>query len=128
MATAVTHGISVTVQSRYEPAHSHPGEGRFLFSYRITIANRGHDTVRLLRRRWSIIDSLAPPREVEGPGVVGETPVLAPGETHTYTSACDLRSGIGRMEGSYLMERLEDGHLFRAKIPAFVLQHPPMGN
>jgi ApaG protein len=80
--------------------------------------------VRLLRRHWYITDSLAPPREVEGPGVVGETPAIAPGDTYTYASLCDLRSGAGRMRGTYLMHRISDGQRFVVDIPAFDLVYP----
>ena len=128
MPTAVTEGIRITVQSAFEEAHSDPRAGRYLFSYRITISNTGRDTVQLLRRHWTIHDSLAPVREVEGPGVVGETPVIAPGTSYTYASACDLRSGLGRMEGSYLMRRTADDRRFRVRVPAFDLVHPVIDN
>jgi ApaG protein len=128
MATAVTHGIHVTVKAAYEPAHSDPRAAHYLFSYRVTITNTGRETVRLLRRHWFISDSLGPTREVEGPGVVGETPVLPPGEHFTYSSACDLRSGLGQMRGSYLMERTHDGTRFRVEIPAFLLHFPHSSN
>ena len=128
MSTAVTQGIRITARPRYEAAQSDPRAGRYFFSYRITITNRSNDTVRLQRRHWIIRDSLAAMREVEGPGVVGETPVLEPGEEYTYSSACDLRSGFGRMEGTYLMERLKDGHLFSVTIPEFQLSFPLAAN
>lgn len=128
MATAVTHDIHVTVKAVYEPAHSDPRAAHYLYSYRVTITNTGRDTVKLLRRHWYISDSLAAPREVEGPGVIGETPVLAPGEHFTYSSACDLRSGLGRMYGNYLMERTQDGKRFRVEIPAFLLHFPYISN
>lgn len=128
MGTAVTHGIQVSVKAVYEPALSDPRAAHYLFSYQVTIENTGRDTVKLLRRHWIISDSLAPQREVEGPGVVGETPVLGPGERFTYSSACDLRSGIGRMHGSYLMERVGDGQRLRVKIPAFKMFFPYSAN
>lgn len=121
MGTAVTHGIRVTARARYEPAHSDPKVGRFLFSYRITITNRGTDAVQLMRRHWVIRDSLSGIREVEGPGVVGETPTLQPGDEFSYSSACDLRSGFGRMDGTYLMRRLNHGSEFSVEIPAIQL-------
>lgn len=117
MGTAVTHGIRVTARARYEPAHSDPKVGRFLFSYRITISNRGSDAVQLMRRHWVIRDSLSGAREVEGPGVVGETPTLQPGDEFSYSSACDLRSGFGRMSGTYLMRRLHDDSELRVEVP-----------
>ncbi len=124
MSTSVTHGIRISAQPRFEPAHSDPKAGRFLFSYRITITNTGEHPVQLLRRHWHIWDSLAPGREVEGAGVVGETPVIGPGERYTYGSYCDLRSGIGRMHGSYRMRRVDTGETFEVRIPAFVLLYP----
>lgn len=128
MGTTVTHGIKVSVQARFEPAHSDARVAQYLFSYLVTIENRGRDTVKLLRRHWFITDSLNAPREVEGPGVIGETPVLAPGEQFSYSSACDLGSTIGRMRGSYLMERQSDGRHFSVKIPEFLLLYPPSAN
>ncbi|MGV3637462.1 MAG: Co2+/Mg2+ efflux protein ApaG [Flavobacteriales bacterium] len=124
MSTAVTHDIGVTARSRFEPVHSDPKVGRFIFSYRITIINHGRDTVRLKSRHWSIRDSLAPSREVEGPGVVGETPTLAPGESFSYSSACDLRSGYGAMNGTYRMVRLNDATEFDVVIPEMMLRYP----
>jgi ApaG protein len=124
VSTAVTHDILITAEPTFEEAHSDARVGRFLFSYRITIANQGRDSVRLLRRHWIITDSLHLQSEVEGPGVVGATPVLASGASFTYTSACDLRSSLGRMRGTYLMERIRDGHRFRVTIPEMVLCFP----
>lgn len=128
MGIAVSHGIRVTAHVRFEPAHTDPHAARFIFSYRITIANRSEQTVQLMRRHWIIRDSLAAVREVEGPGVVGETPVLKPGEEYSYSSACDLRSGFGRMDGTYLMRRTDDGAEFRVEIPTMQLVHPGAAN
>lgn len=128
MYTAVTQGIRVSVLAQYEPSESMPSEERFLFSYRITIANRSQRTVQLLRRHWFITDSLAPRTEVEGPGVVGATPVMEPGEQFTYTSYCELRSGFGRMEGTYSMKLIDDGSEFEVVIPAFNLRVPYVAN
>lgn len=128
MSTTVTHDIRVSVRSRFEPVHSDPKAGRFIFSYRITIANKGRSTVQLQRRHWTIRDSLALTREVEGPGVVGETPVLKPGEEFTYSSACDLRSGFGSMDGSYHMVRMDNGEEFDVAIPEFQLHYPYASN
>jgi ApaG protein len=128
MATSVTHGIRISVLPRFEAAHSDTQVGRYMFSYRITITNTGSNTVQLMRRHWHIWDSLGPPREVEGPGVVGETPVLGPGEDYTYSSVCDLRSGIGRMHGTYRMRRTDKEGSFEVRIPAFDLIHPGLLN
>ncbi|MBL7980938.1 MAG: Co2+/Mg2+ efflux protein ApaG [Flavobacteriales bacterium] len=128
MGTATTNGILISAESRFEGAHSDPKAGRFLFSYRIRIANHSSETVQLLRRHWIIKDSLAPVREVEGPGVVGELPVLAPGEEFSYSSACDLRSGLGRMDGTYLMQRANSKERFRVTIPTVHLIYPLAAN
>lgn len=128
MNTTVTQDIKVTVRSRFEPKHSDPRVGRFIFSYRITITNTGKDTVQLKHRHWAIRDSLAALRRVEGPGVVGETPVLHPGEAFTYNSACDLRSGFGRMSGIYRMQRLGTGEQFEVTIPEIALEFPFAAN
>ncbi|MCW5900784.1 MAG: Co2+/Mg2+ efflux protein ApaG [Flavobacteriales bacterium] len=128
MSTAISHDIQVTVRARFDAAHSDPRAGRFVFGYRVTLVNTGRGTVQLLRRQWTITDSLASEREVEGPGVVGQTPVLLPGGSFTYSSACDLRSGLGRMEGSYLMRRMDDGSMFRVRIPPFLLCWPALEN
>jgi ApaG protein len=128
MAILVTNSIAVAVQSRYEQRHSDPAQGKFYFSYRITITNQGQRTVRLLRRHWHIVDTLAVPREVKGPGVVGETPLLAPGAAFTYSSFCDLQSGVGKMEGKYIMRDEDDRQEFEVTIPAFDLLYSWLAN
>lgn len=128
MPVAVTHDIRVSVQARYEPGQGSPADGRYLFSYRITIANNSVRTVQLLARHWVITDSMAPRSQVQGPGVVGEQPVLAPGERYAYTSYCELRSTLGRMEGAYLMRDLADNAEFEVTIPAFTLHLPCAAN
>lgn len=124
MSTTVTHDIEVSARSRYEAVHSDPKVGRFIFSYRITITNHGRGTVRLLSRHWSIRDSLAAHRTVDGPGVVGETPTLEPGGSFSYSSVCDLRSGHGAMQGTYRMLRLNDHTEFDVVIPEMQLHYP----
>jgi ApaG protein len=128
MATAVTHDIRVSVRAHYESAQSDPKAGRFLYNYRITITNHGQRAVQLMRRHWHIADSLGPQREVDGEGVVGETPELAPGDMYSYDSFCDLRSGFGRMVGTYLMRHIDDDSLFEVTIPAFDLRYPFAAN
>ncbi len=128
MATQVTHDIRISVKAEYSHEQSDPKAGRFLFSYRIRIENRGARTVQLLRRHWHIVDSLFEPREVKGPGVVGATPVLATGEHFTYTSFCDLRSAFGRMSGTYTMRHTDDDSGFDVVIPPFELVYPIAAN
>lgn len=126
MATAVTQDIHVTARVRFEPAHSDVRLHRFVFAYHITIVNHGKETVQLLRRQWRIVDGLSPVRIVEGPGVVGETPVLAPGESYSYVSGCDLRGSVGAMNGHYLMQAKATGRQFEVVVPTMMLVHPPV--
>ena len=123
MPSVVTEGIRVSVQSQYLEDRSAPEEGSFAFAYQVTIANEGHGRVQLMRRHWIITDGNGEVREVEGPGVVGEQPVLNAGEEHQYTSGAVLQTPIGTMEGTYEMHE-PDGRTFKAVIPRFQLQKP----
>jgi ApaG protein len=116
--------VRITVHPRYEENLSYAGENCFVFSYHITLENQNDFPVQLLRRHWHIFDSVAIKREVEGPGVVGETPVIQPGEFYTYQSACDLHSMRGSMHGYYSMQRLGDTQVFNVRVPKFRLEVP----
>jgi ApaG protein len=122
--TAVTAGVKVSVLTEYQPSYSSPLQEHFVFTYRIRIENKSEHTVQLLRRQWFIFDSNATVREVEGEGVIGVQPILEPGEVHEYVSGCNLKTSIGKMLGSYLMERQIDGKQFHAEIPEFNLIVP----
>lgn len=124
MVTEVTKGIKVTVETEYQPSYSSPSQYHYVFTYRITIENHGDFTIQLKRRQWHIFDAGFISREVEGEGVVGQQPVLEPGQTHQYVSGCNLKSGIGKMVGTYLMERVVDGTTFPVKIPEFSMVAP----
>lgn len=124
MVSEVTQGVKVSVETEYQPEYSSPGQMHFVFTYRITIENNSQNTVQLLRRQWYIHDANNTNREVEGEGVVGQQPVLEAGQSHTYVSGCNLKSGIGKMFGNYLMERVLDGKKFRVKIPEFTMIAP----
>jgi ApaG protein len=124
MDTTTTQGVKVSVTTNYLPDYSSPAQQHFVFAYKINIENNSEFTVKLLRRHWFIHDSNAVVREVEGEGVVGQQPVLEPGESHEYVSGCNLKTGIGKMRGTYLMERLVDGRQFHVDIPEFVLIVP----
>lgn len=128
MVSEVTDGVKVTVHSEYQPDYSNPLQQHFVFTYRVIIENHSENTVKLLRRYWLIFDSLALVREVEGEGVVGQQPVLEPGEVHEYVSGCNLRTNLGKMGGYYQMERLLDGQTFQVVIPEFTLQVPYLAN
>ena len=123
MFTAITEGVRVTVESRFLQEHSAADEDRYAFAYFITIANEGSTRVQLKRRHWIITDGNGKVEEVEGPGVVGEQPVLAPGESHRNTSGSVLATPVGTMEGTYEMHEA-DGRIFQAEIPRFSLQMP----
>jgi len=119
---ATTRGIHVSVRAQYVPERSEPGLGWF-FAYTVTIENRGAVTAQLVSRHWVITDANGEIEEVNGPGVVGEQPVLAPGESFEYTSACPLPTAFGTMHGTYQMT-IDDGETFDAEIAAFTLVEP----
>jgi ApaG protein len=116
---AITEGIRVTVRPHFSPEHSDPTEPRFVFVYRIRIENVGLRTAQLLRRRWTITDDAEGVSEIEGEGVIGEQPVVAPGDVHEYESYCVLRGPSGAMEGEYTF--VSSGQPFRVRIPRFEL-------
>jgi ApaG protein len=118
-----TRGIRVAVKPAFLEDQSDPEERRFIWSYTVTIENKGADTVQLLSRYWHITDAEGHVKEVRGPGVVGAQPVLAPGERFEYTSGCPLPTASGAMEGRYQM-RAATGEDFEAEIPGFVLESP----
>lgn len=118
---ALTNGIRVTVRPFFAPEHSDPAVPRFVFVYRIRIENVGEHTAQLLWRHWHIHDPIGGPSEVEGEGVVGERPVIAPGEVHEYESFCVLQGPTGHMEGHYRFRRA-NGEELRVTIPRFDLQ------
>ena len=128
MVTATTRGIRITVETEYQPAYSSPIQFHFVFTYRITIENLSNQTIKLLRRHWYIHDANAVVKEVKGDGVVGQQPVLEPGEQHSYVSGCNLKSGMGKMHGEYTMERIVDRRKFNVKIPEFHMIVPYKNN
>ena len=123
MYEQVTHGVRVTVTPAFESEQSEPGENRWFWSYTIEITNLGDEPVRLRARHWLITDALGRRQEVTGPGVVGEQPLIGPGESFEYTSGCPLGTASGIMVGSYRMEDA-DGAAFEVEIPAFSLDVP----
>jgi ApaG protein len=120
---ALTSGIRVFVRSQYVSERSRPELGEFFFAYTILIENRSRERVQLVSRHWVITDAEGHQEEVRGPGVVGEQPVLDPGESFQYTSACPLRTPFGAMRGTYQMVR-PDGTRFDAEIATFRLAQP----
>lgn len=124
METLITNGIRVSVETQYQPTYSRPLEMKYIFSYHITIENLSSETVQLLRREWEIFDSNGIIRKVEGEGVIGKQPVLAPGESHQYASWSPLMTEMGKMSGAYIFRRDIDNHEFRVNIPDFRLIAP----
>lgn len=124
MYVLTTNGITVSVETQYLPTHSNPRQQKYIFGYHITIENGTTHAVQLLRRHWVIWDADGQIREVEGEGVVGLQPVLAPGQSHSYSSFCNLSSELGRMNGTYLMTRLDDDHNFEVLVPEFRMVAP----
>ncbi|HRI53520.1 MAG TPA: Co2+/Mg2+ efflux protein ApaG [Pseudomonadota bacterium] len=123
MSDTTTHGIRVQVRTRYAPERSQPSASMYFFVYNITISNVGTEPAQLISRHWIITDGNQHVEEVRGPGVVGETPSLQPGQSFNYTSGCMLRTQFGTMAGTYQMVR-PDGTPFDATISPFVLALP----
>ena len=123
MSEAVTNNIRVEVLSRYSPENSRPLQDVWVFEYTVRITNQGLETVQLISRHWIITDALENTTEVRGPGVVGEQPVLAPGESFKYSSWCPLKTSTGLMQGTYQMVRA-GGDQFDIEIAPFALRAP----
>ncbi|MDY8108675.1 Co2+/Mg2+ efflux protein ApaG [Fulvimarina sp. 2208YS6-2-32] len=121
-----TNNIVVSVTPVFLDEQSSPAEGRYVWAYTVSIENIGDETVQLIDRYWKITDERGHVQEVAGPGVVGEQPVIAPGDSYTYTSGCPLPTPSGFMQGHYGMQN-GAGERFRAQIPAFSLDMPQKG-
>lgn len=119
----MTHNIRVSVKPAYIEQQSEPAEHRFVYAYTITIDNQGDVPAQLIGRHWIILDAEEKKQEVRGIGVVGEQPLLPPGQRFTYTSGVILDTETGIMEGSYQM-KTDEGDVFDVPIPAFALVPP----
>ncbi|MGZ8254338.1 MAG: Co2+/Mg2+ efflux protein ApaG [Burkholderiaceae bacterium] len=115
--------FSVDVRPQFVPEHSNPDEDKFLFAYTVTIRNTGEVAAQLISRHWIITDAHNKVEEVRGPGVVGEQPVLKPGEAFEYTSGCPIATPVGSMRGTYQCVA-EDGTRFETPIAEFLLSMP----
>jgi ApaG protein len=124
MVSKVTEGVKVSVESFYQPDYSNPVNSEYMFAYRITIENKNDFPVKLLRRHWYIFDSNASHREVEGEGVVGVQPQINAGEQYQYISGCNLKTEMGKMYGTYLMEDIATKKQFSVNIPVFEMVVP----
>jgi ApaG protein len=123
MYSETTRSIKITVRPFYLDQHSSPADNHYVWAYHVRIENEGAETVQLRNRHWRITDGFGRLQEVRGPGVVGEQPVLGPGESFEYTSSCPLATPSGFMVGDYEMET-RGGENFLARVPAFSLDTP----
>lgn len=123
MYSAITNDVHIIATPAFSPDRSEPSENRYFWTYTIEIVNRGATSVQLLERFWRITDGNGRVETVRGPGVVGETPILQPGESFSYTSGCGLGTASGVMSGSYRMVDA-NGRAFEVEIPAFSLDSP----
>jgi ApaG protein len=128
MSQQITEGVSITVETFYNESQSNPILSEYIFSYRVSIENLSNFPIKLMRRHWHIFDSNGSYREVEGEGVVGQQPVMEPGESFQYVSGDNLRSDMGKMLGNYQMENMLNKKLFRVNIPEFELIAPFKNN
>jgi ApaG protein len=122
--SAETRGVTVRVSVSYLPEQSEPGRGRWFWAYHIRIENDGDQPVRLVTRHWIITDGRGARHTVEGEGVVGEQPLIGPGDSFDYVSGCPLATPTGNMQGSYRVVGGEDGAAFDIAIPKFALVAP----
>ncbi|HRE44126.1 MAG TPA: Co2+/Mg2+ efflux protein ApaG [Terricaulis sp.] len=119
-----TSGLHVRVEPQFLPEESAPAEGRYVWAYTIEIENRSGESVQLISRFWRITDENGLTQEVEGPGVIGQQPVIEPGESFRYTSAAPLAAPSGMMMGAYSMRRVAGGDAFDIAVPLFALDSP----
>jgi ApaG protein len=124
MVSKISEGVTISVETFYQPDYSNPLTSEYMFAYRITLENNNSFPVKLLRRHWYIFDSDSTHREVEGEGVIGNQPQIASGEKYQYISGCNLRTELGKMHGTYFMENLHNKQTFFVNIPAFEMTVP----
>jgi ApaG protein len=128
MIHQITKGIKISVKTTYSGTSYNHHNLYYAFSYAITIENNSEETVQLTDRYWEIIDTLNKTEIVEGEGVVGQTPILTPNDSYTYSSGCFLRSNLGAMKGFYLMTNQVTLEQFKVMIPTFQLTSQPLLN
>lgn len=124
MVSKISEGLTISVETFYQPDYSNPANSEYMFAYRITIENNNSYPVQLLRRHWYIFDSNGTHKEVEGEGVIGMQPQINPGEKYQYISGSNLRTDMGKMHGTYFMVNSNSKKTFHVNIPAFDLIVP----
>lgn len=124
----VTNGVRVSVKTIFIEAQSNRAQGIYMYAYQIGITNETDQTIQLLSRHWDIVNGYGNTMVVEGPGVVGQQPIIEPGKNYSYVSGTNFRSPIGKMSGYYNMIVLADGSPFKVYIPEFILTDPILQN
>ena len=124
MVTQITSNIKISVITSYEGTYYKAYQMLYAFSYQITIENLSSDVVQLQARHWDIFDSLNETETVEGEGVVGQTPIIVPGEKYVYSSGCMLKGAVGAMNGFYTLANFSNNTFFKVQIPTFKLIVP----
>ncbi|HEA29201.1 MAG TPA: Co2+/Mg2+ efflux protein ApaG [Leeuwenhoekiella sp.] len=124
MVEQITKGIRVSVATHFEGTFYKKHQINYAFGYQITIENKSAESVQLISRHWEILDALNPMEIVDGDGVIGQQPILHPGEVHTYSSGCLLNAPFGAMRGYYTMVKFSSGRKFNVLIPTFKLRTP----
>ena len=124
ISTLITSGVQITVTTQFRQDFSCLPESVYFHNYRIDIINDNDFDIQLISRDWYIFDSLNDPSYVNGPGVVGEQPIIKPGENYTYTSGCELKSDIGMMKGFYTFLNISTSINFQVFVPTFKLEFP----
>jgi len=124
MISKVSRGVKVSVETYYQPEYSNPMNSEYMFAYKINIENNNDFPIKLISRHWYIYDSNGSMREVQGDGVVGIQPVIPPGNSYQYISGCNLRSEMGKMNGTYLIENVNNKKTFEVVIPSFEMHAP----
>ncbi len=128
MENTLAKTIQIDVKTKYSDEHSDPDNSYYFFIYHITITNHSNTTVQLISRRWEITNELGEKRFVEGAGVVGEQPILRPGDSFSYQSGCNFETETGKMNGTYLMDKLDGSGSFFVEIPEFGMVIPALLN
>ena len=124
MISKISEGVKISVETFYQPEYSNQVNNEFMFAYRITIENNNSFPVKLLRRHWYIFESTGATREVEGEGVIGVQPVINAGHSYQYISGCNLKTELGKMNGTYQMENFHNKKKFDVIIPSFQMTVP----
>ncbi|MFM1915769.1 MAG: hypothetical protein RLZZ531_1438 [Bacteroidota bacterium] len=126
MRNKIISSVKIHVKTWFRSDLSNPEENQYFYNYRIYIENKGNEPIQLLHRHWMVEQLIYGIQHVDGPGVVGEQPLIHPGERYEYVSGCEFWMPIGRMSGFYSFQNLETEQLFSVPIPLFTLEFPPL--